>query len=124
MLRDDSTTPDRQPHPALNVFGGGQLEICSFKPMTGFCRSDILSWGNRVVGFYWVKRLGTVMNRVIALGAVSALMVLSFAQDCRALVEQGKNVEPIFVRVLTHEGPRNLVCDVNRDGSTKCVVTQ
>jgi hypothetical protein len=64
------------------------------------------------------------MNRVTALATVSALMVLSFAQDCRALVEQGKNVEPIFVRVLTREGPRNLVCDVNRDGSTKCVVTQ
>ena len=64
------------------------------------------------------------MNRVIALGAVSALMVLSLVQDCGALVEQGKKVESIFVRILTRQGPRNLVCDVNRDGSTKCVVTR
>jgi hypothetical protein len=64
------------------------------------------------------------MNLIIALGVVSALMLLSFVQDCRASVEQGKNVEPMFVRILTRHGPRNLVCDVNRDGSTKCVVTR
>jgi hypothetical protein len=52
------------------------------------------------------------------------LMVLLFAQESHALIEQGKNVEPIFVRILTRGGPRNLVCDVNRDGSTKCVVTR
>jgi hypothetical protein len=45
------------------------------------------------------------MNRIIALGAVSALMVLSFVQDGRASAEQGKNVESIFVRILTRQGP-------------------
>jgi hypothetical protein len=64
------------------------------------------------------------MNRVIALGGISALIVLLFVQDCPASGEQGKNVEPVSVRILTREGPRNLVCDVNRDGSTKCVVTR
>ena len=88
--------------------------------MTGFCRSDIFLRGNRVIDLS--RDWGTVMNRVIALGVVSMLMVLLFAQESRALVEQGKNVEPIFVRILTRGGPRNLVCDVNRDGSTKCVV--
>jgi len=31
------------------------------------------------------------MNRVIALGAASALMVFSCAQDCCALAEHGRN---------------------------------
>jgi hypothetical protein len=63
------------------------------------------------------------MNRLMV-GAVSAQMVFSFAHDCIASVEQGKNVEPVSVRVLTREGPRNLVCDVKRDGSAKCVMTR
>jgi hypothetical protein len=89
-------------------------------------RSYLLSFGGQCGGDWCcgVKRLGTVMNRVIVLGGVSALLVFSFVNDCSAAVEQGKKVEPVSVRVLTREGPRNLVCDVNRDGSTKCVVTR
>jgi uncharacterized protein len=37
MLSDDSTDPRRKPISALNVLGE-PLEICSFKPMTGFYR--------------------------------------------------------------------------------------
>jgi hypothetical protein len=64
------------------------------------------------------------MNRVVALGAISALMVFSFVQVSSASVEQGKNVESVSVRLLTREGPRYLACTVNRDGSTNCVVTR
>lgn len=47
------------------------------------------------------------MNRVIALGGASALMVLLFVHDFRALVEQGKkmwNLYPsAFLRAKDHE---------------------
>jgi hypothetical protein len=62
------------------------------------------------------------MNRIFALGAVSALMAFSFAPDCRASVEQGRSAESKSVQIFSREGPRNLVCNVNRDGSTKCVM--
>ena len=64
------------------------------------------------------------MNRVVALGAISALMVFSLARECIASVEQGKNMGSVSVRILTREGPRNLVCGVNKDGSTKFVVVR
>jgi len=62
------------------------------------------------------------MNHVIALGTISALMVCSLPCECIASVEQGKDTESLSVRILTRDGPRNLVCNVNRDGSAKCVV--
>jgi len=53
MLRDDSTTPGRKPLSALNVLGE-PLEICSFKPMTGFYRDGCCNTGKEDVGNHTV----------------------------------------------------------------------
>src|ERR1700685_4544268 len=53
MLRDDSTDPRRKPISALNVFGE-PLEICSFKPTTGFYRDGCCNTGQEDVGSHTV----------------------------------------------------------------------
>jgi uncharacterized protein len=53
MLRDDSTDPRRKPLSALNVLGE-PLEICSFKPMTGFYRDGCCNTGQEDVGSHTV----------------------------------------------------------------------
>jgi uncharacterized protein (DUF2237 family) len=52
-LRDDSTDPLRKPISALNVLGE-PLEICSFKPMTGFNRDGCCNTGLEDVGSHTV----------------------------------------------------------------------
>jgi uncharacterized protein len=53
MLRDDSTDPRCKPLSALNVLGE-PLEICSFKPMTGFYRDGCCDTGQEDVGSHTV----------------------------------------------------------------------
>jgi Uncharacterized protein conserved in bacteria (DUF2237) len=49
MLRDDRREGPRRPLPARNVLGE-PLEICSFKPMTGFYRDGCCNTGREDVG--------------------------------------------------------------------------
>lgn len=53
MLRDDSINPRRKPPSARNVLGE-PLEICSFKPMTGFYRDGCCNTGKEDVGSHTV----------------------------------------------------------------------
>jgi uncharacterized protein len=53
MLSDDSTDPRRKPISALNVLGE-PLEICSFKPMTGFYRDGCCNTGQEDAGSHTV----------------------------------------------------------------------
>jgi uncharacterized protein len=49
VLRDDRSDGDKRPVPARNVLGE-PLEICSFKPMTGFYRDGCCNTGQEDVG--------------------------------------------------------------------------
>jgi uncharacterized protein len=53
MLRDDRREGPRRPLPARNVLGE-PLEICSFKPMTGFYRDGCCNTGREDVGSHTV----------------------------------------------------------------------
>ena len=53
MLRDDRSDGGRRPAPARNVLGEA-LEICSFKPMTGFYRDGCCNTGREDVGSHTV----------------------------------------------------------------------
>ena len=53
MLRDDRSGGGRRPAPARNVLGE-PLEICSFKPMTGFYRDGCCNTGQEDVGSHTV----------------------------------------------------------------------
>jgi uncharacterized protein len=53
MLRDDRSEGERRPAPARNVLGE-PLEICSFKPMTGFYRDGCCNTGQEDVGSHTV----------------------------------------------------------------------
>ena len=53
MLRDDRGDGGRKPIPARNVLGE-RLEICSFKPMTGFYRDGCCNTGQEDVGSHTV----------------------------------------------------------------------
>ena len=53
MLRDERGDGDRRPVPARNVLGE-PLEICSFKPMTGFYRDGCCNAGPEDVGSHTV----------------------------------------------------------------------
>jgi len=48
MLRDDTSDGGKRPAPARNVLGE-PLEICSFKPMTGFYRDGCCNTGREDV---------------------------------------------------------------------------
>ena len=53
MLRDEHSDGGRRPAPARNVLGE-PLEICSFKPMTGFYRDGCCNTGQEDVGSHTV----------------------------------------------------------------------
>jgi uncharacterized protein len=53
MLRDDCGEGERRPAPARNVLGE-PLEICSFKPMTGFFRDGCCNTGPEDLGSHTV----------------------------------------------------------------------
>ena len=53
MLRDDSNDPGPRRPSALNVLGE-PLDICSFKPMTGFYRDGCCNTGREDVGSHTV----------------------------------------------------------------------
>ena len=53
MLRDERGNGGRRPVPARNVLGE-PLEICSFKPMTGFYRDGCCNTGQDDVGSHTV----------------------------------------------------------------------
>ena len=53
MLRDDRSDGGKRPVPARNVLGE-PLEICSFKPMTGFYRDGCCNTGREDVGSHTV----------------------------------------------------------------------
>ena len=53
MLRDDSNNPGPRRPSALNVLGEA-LDICSFKPMTGFYRDGCCNTGDEDVGNHTV----------------------------------------------------------------------
>ena len=53
MLRDDRSHGERRPAPARNVLGE-PLEICSFKPMTGFYRDGCCNTGREDIGSHTV----------------------------------------------------------------------
>jgi Uncharacterized protein conserved in bacteria (DUF2237) len=53
MLRDDSADHGRKPPSAPNVLGE-PLEICSFKPMTGFYRDGCCNTGSEDIGSHTV----------------------------------------------------------------------
>jgi uncharacterized protein (DUF2237 family) len=53
MLRDDRREEPRRRPPARNVLGE-PLEICSFKPMTGFYRDGCCNTGREDVGSHTV----------------------------------------------------------------------
>ena len=53
MLRDERGDGGRGPAPARNVLGE-LLEICSFKPMTGFYRDSCCNTGQEDVGSHTV----------------------------------------------------------------------
>jgi uncharacterized protein len=53
MLRDDRSDGGRRPAPARNVLGE-PLEICSFKPMTGFYRDGCCNTSQEDVGSHTV----------------------------------------------------------------------
>jgi uncharacterized protein len=53
VLRDERGDGGRRPVPARNVLGE-PLEICSFKPMTGFYRDGCCSTGQEDVGSHTV----------------------------------------------------------------------
>jgi uncharacterized protein (DUF2237 family) len=53
MLRDDRSGEGERPAPARNVLGE-PLEICSFKPMTGFYRDGCCNPGQEDVGSHTV----------------------------------------------------------------------
>jgi uncharacterized protein len=53
VLRDERGDGGRRPVPARNVLGE-PLEICSFKPMTGFCRDGCCNTGQEDVGSHTV----------------------------------------------------------------------
>jgi hypothetical protein len=53
MLRDDSADHGRKPPSAFNVLGE-PLEICSFKPMTGFYRDGCCNTGSEDIGSHTV----------------------------------------------------------------------
>jgi len=53
MLRDDRSHGERRSAPARNVLGE-PLEICSFKPMTGFYRDGCCNTGQEDVGSHTV----------------------------------------------------------------------
>jgi uncharacterized protein len=53
VLRDERGDGDRRPVPARNVLGE-PLEICSFKPMTGFYRDGCCNTGREDVGSHTV----------------------------------------------------------------------
>jgi uncharacterized protein (DUF2237 family) len=53
MLRDDRSDRGRRPGPARNVLGEA-LEICSFKPMTGFYRDGCCNTGPEDAGSHTV----------------------------------------------------------------------
>ena len=55
MLRDENINPGRKPLSALNVFGE-PLDICSFKPMTGFYRDGCCNTGSEDIGSHTVLR--------------------------------------------------------------------
>ena len=58
MLRDDNTGGGGQ-RPARNVLGE-RLEICSFKPMTGFYRDGCCNTGQEDIGSHTVCAVMTV----------------------------------------------------------------
>jgi uncharacterized protein len=53
MLRDDRSQGERRQAPARNVLGE-PLEVCSFKPMTGFYRDGCCNTGQEDVGSHTV----------------------------------------------------------------------
>jgi uncharacterized protein len=53
VLREDRSGGERRPAPARNVLGE-PLEICSFKPMTGFYRDGCCNTGVDDVGSHTV----------------------------------------------------------------------
>ena len=53
VLRDDSGNGGRRPTSARNVLGE-PLEICSFKPMTGFYRDGCCNTGREDIGSHTV----------------------------------------------------------------------
>jgi uncharacterized protein (DUF2237 family) len=53
VLRDDRGNGGRRPAAARNVLGE-PLEICSIKPMTGFCRDGCCNTGREDIGSHTV----------------------------------------------------------------------
>ena len=53
MLRDDRSEGERRSGPARNVLGK-PLEICSFKPMTGFYRDGCCNTGQEDLGSHTI----------------------------------------------------------------------
>src|SRR5215468_1951959 len=68
VLRDERGDEGRKPVPARNVLGE-PLEICSFKPMTGFYRDGCCNTGQEDVGSHTVC-------------AVMTLEFLAFSKSC------------------------------------------
>ena len=62
MVRDERGDGGRRPVPTRNVLGEA-LEICSFKPMTGFYRDGCCNTGQEDVGSHTVCAVMTAEFR-------------------------------------------------------------